>query len=157
MNAQKGFTLIELMIVVAIIGILAAIALPAYQTYMVKSKLVEATTDLDAAKVAVAEAYSTNDNQFPLTANSPIPPLGANAKYVDSLTYTGTANGPITIVVKLTGTNNAKVDGKFIGLTGTGKADGTVSWSCSTFTNATTAGADTDLYPFLPTNCQKAS
>ncbi|MDO7215073.1 pilin [Acinetobacter nosocomialis] len=157
MNAQNGFTLIELMIVVAIIGILAAIALPAYQTYMVKSKLVEATTDLDAAKVAVAEAYSTNDNQFPLTANSPIPPLGANAKYVTALTYTGTANGPITIVATLGGTNNTKVDGKFIGLTGTGQADGTVSWSCSTFTSTTKAGADTELYPFLPTNCQKAS
>lgn len=152
MNAQKGFTLIELMIVVAIIGILAAIALPAYQTYMVKSKLVEATTDLDAAKVAVAEAYSTNDNKFP--KDSPIPPLGANAKYVKGLTYTGTDAGPITIVVELTGTNNAKVDGKFIGLTGTGKADGTVSWSCSTFKDAKTVGADTELYPFLPTNCQ---
>ena len=55
-RVQKGFTLIELMIVVAIVGILAAVALPVYNNYMVKSKLTEATTTLDAARVAVNEA-----------------------------------------------------------------------------------------------------
>ena len=58
---QKGFTLIELMIVVAIIGILAAIALPAYQDYTVRTKVSEGLVLAGSAKVALAEAYQAND------------------------------------------------------------------------------------------------
>ena len=70
---QKGFTLIELMIVVAIIGILAAIALPAYQDYVVRSRLTEGLTYADAAKVTVGEnAYNgkTYDSGFTTPAAS---------------------------------------------------------------------------------------
>ena len=59
-KAQQGFTLIELMIVIAIVGILAAIALPAYQDYITRSKLSEATAALAEAKTTIAEYYAAN-------------------------------------------------------------------------------------------------
>ena len=91
-SAQKGFTLIELMIVVAIIGILAAIAIPAYSDYTIKAKVSEGSAMSGAAKTAVDIYFSENGTLF--NANGPSTlgisdPADYSAKYVSSVTVTG--------------------------------------------------------------------
>ncbi len=93
-NTQKGFTLIELMIVVAIIAILAAIAIPAYQDYLVRTQVSEGAVLADGAKTAVAEFYS-NTGRMPAANGSAglATPASISGQYVSSITV---ANGLIT-------------------------------------------------------------
>ena len=95
-SMQKGFTLIELMIVVAIIAILAAIAIPAYQDYVVRSQVSEGAVLADGAKTAMAEFYA-NNGKFPATNASAGLATAASIKgqYVSSINV-GTTLGKIT-------------------------------------------------------------
>ena len=114
-KAQAGFTLIELMIVVAIIGILAAIALPAYNDYTQRAQVAEAFTSTEGMKTAIAEFAQTN-GIYPAATDITNGVGGPVAgKYTSSATTAAT--GVITITMAAAGTAGADVAGKVITLT----------------------------------------
>ncbi len=121
-QVQKGFTLIELMIVVAIIGILAAVALPAYQDYTVRAKVAEVMLAASAAKNAIAEYANTNNDLPP--ADYAIE--SQSSKYVTNVTWDGTLITATAQAIKA-----GDVDGKTITLAPTLLANGQLNWSCS--------------------------
>ena len=139
---------------------MAAIALPAYNNYLVKSKLTEATTTLDAARVAVNEAYSSSGGAFPSTNSPPIitQAVASNAQYVTAIKYNypGTASS-VGVVVTLGKTGIPQIDGHYLGMFGIGQSDGTVVWTCGTAQTANdyaVGAAVQTMYSYLPAACQ---
>ena len=141
---QKGFTLIELMIVIAIIGILAAIAIPAYQDYTIRSKVAEGLNLAGSAKLAVSETFDS-EGRFLSAANGSygLPAAASiNGNYVSNVAIG--ASGVITITYndQLGGTPTANA--KTIIMTPTAR-QGSMQWDC-------TGGDQEDKY--RPSECR---
>lgn len=139
MKRQQGFTLIELMIVVAIIGILAAVAIPAYQDYTIRARVTEGLNLAAAAKLAVSETAISN-NALPANqaATGYTSPAATNNVASIAIANDGTAAITVTYV-------NAIGGGGTIILTPTLTANGDVTWTC-------TGGTLADR--FRPANCR---
>jgi len=146
---QQGFTLIELMIVVAIIGILAAIAIPAYQDYTQRAQIGEAFTIVSNAKTAIAEYYQTN-GAFPDTqaiTDLNLDMASPAGQYVDTVTVTADT-GEVTAVMRAAGVVGADIGGTTLLFTPPSAADISAgkafNWVCTS--------ADV-LQKFLPKSC----
>jgi len=162
---QKGFTLIELMIVVAIIGILAAIAIPAYQNYTIRSQVTEGLSLADGWKTGVAEFYAQNGT-FPTTcsttgnaaAQTMVCAGATTGKYVNSVVVGAL---PGQIVITYGGQANAKINGLTLDISPGLSTNNDVVWVCGKagvagmVALATAPPADGSTVPvqYLPASC----
>jgi type IV pilus assembly protein PilA len=143
---QQGFTLIELMIVVAIIGILAAIAIPAYQDYTIRAKVSEPVIWADAAKVSVSEYFQSVGSMPTDAATAGM--STATSQYVSAISFSGTGSGSgATGTILVTTQNLGGSASGNIAFVGTATSEGTINWVCNT--------SATDLQSkYRPANCR---
>ena len=140
-KVQQGFTLIELMIVVAIIGILVSLAIPAYQSYSIRAQISEGLNLSGPLKNAVA-AFHNDNGAFPIdNAEAALEAAGSySGNYVDSISVNG------AVISILYGNNaSAQISGQTVTLTAMGNL-GSVSWTC--------ASGGVILESYIPSSCR---
>jgi type IV pilus assembly protein PilA len=158
---QQGFTLIELMIVVAIIGILAAVALPAYQDYTKRAKMSEVILASSACRTSITEVFQTNNAaSLPGANNWGCESSTATSKYVGKVETD--ANGGIVVTVAASSFGDDTIDGKTVSLVPTAAAGAAITsaaplsqWICGNraIVNGGTA-VTTVPAKFLPGSCR---
>lgn len=146
-KTQQGFTLIELMIVVAIIGILAAIAIPAYQDYTIRAQVSEGMSLTSGVRTAVSEYFQATgewpaDNATAGVATS----TNITGNYIEEVVVTTAASEGVITATFSTGANPT-IAGQTFTLTGDGSSGGSVSWSCG-------EGANDVAAQYLPASCR---
>jgi type IV pilus assembly protein PilA len=141
-HRQQGFTLIELMIVVAIIGILAAIALPAYQDYTVRSRVSELAVQASSMKATVGENIANLGGTITAGNDYCVGIDNSTASTTNLASYTCTAG---TGALQLTGT--ARAQNVVLNYTPAVNADGNVAWTCT---------SDASVHKFVPAECRNA-
>jgi len=148
-SVQKGFTLIELMIVIAIIGILAAIAIPAYQNYTIRAQVSEGLSLMDGAKTAVVEFYN-NKGTWP-TAN-------ASAGLATNTSITGNYVSQVDvgtngfIIATYGGKANTAIFGKTLALSAITSGGGSIKFICGFAGTGTNTSIDKK---YLPSSCNQ--
>lgn len=145
-TVQQGFTLIELMIVVAIIGILAAVALPAYQDYTVRAKASEMLLAASSPRTSIAEQAQVL-GKMPTEEEASVNVASLAGKYAKSITYKLDAESPNVGIITVAG-RGAVLEDKTIDLVGTLDEQGQVAWQCK-------SGANEGLsLKYLPGSCK---